>query len=143
MSELEAQFATLKKIADPAVADAIAKLVKNGEDHELNRVNVLDFSRQNGFDEERAISGFLHASRLGLFALTWNVRYPGCSGVLDAYDTLKSLRNEDYHCGLCDCRSNPEQNTMIEWLWNEIVPSKSKLLPPIGARNALGNILPG
>ena len=50
MSELEAQFATLKKIADPAVAERIAHLVENGEDHELNRINVLDFSRQNGFD---------------------------------------------------------------------------------------------
>jgi class 3 adenylate cyclase len=103
MSELEAQFATLKKIADPAVADAIAHLVENGEDYELNRINVLDFSKQHGFDEEKVISGFLHASRLGLFDLTWNVLCPGCSGVLDAHDTLKSLRSEDYHCGLCAC----------------------------------------
>ena len=26
---------------------------------------------------------------------------PGCRGVLDAHGTLKSLRDEDYHCGLC------------------------------------------
>jgi class 3 adenylate cyclase len=26
---------------------------------------------------------------------------PGCGGVLDAHDTLKSLRPDDYHCGLC------------------------------------------
>ena len=103
MSELKAQFATLKTIADPAVADAIARLIQTGEDYELNRVNVLDFSRKNGLDEEKAISGFLHASRLGLFDLTWNVLCPGCSGVLDAHDTLKSLRSEDYHCGLCAC----------------------------------------
>src|ERR1700729_3726887 len=114
MSELEAQFATLKRIADPAVADAIAKLVKNGEDHELNRVNVLDFSRQNGFDEERAISGFLHASRLGLFELTWNVLCPGCSGVLDAYETLKSLRSDDYQCGLCACGYEPSVDEQVE-----------------------------
>src|SRR5580704_15970435 len=103
MSELEAQFATLKKIADPAVAERIAHLVENGEDHELNRINVLDFSRQHGFDEEKVISGLLHASRLGLFDLSWNVLCPGCSGVLDTHDTLKSLRPDDYHCGLCAC----------------------------------------
>src|SRR5579859_7153848 len=114
MSELEAQFATLKKIADPAVAAAIARLVENGEDHELNRINVLDFSKQNGLDEERAISGFLHASRLGLFDLTWNVLCPGCSGVLDAYDTLKSLRNDDYHCGLCACGYEPSVDEQVE-----------------------------
>src|SRR5579862_7857573 len=103
MSELQAQIASLKNTADPAVADAIAGLIKTGEDHELNRVNVLEFSRRHGLDEEQTISGFLHASRLGLFDLTWNVLCPGCSGVLDAHDTLKSLRSEDYHCGLCAC----------------------------------------
>ena len=114
MSELEAQFSVLRKIADPAVADAIAGLIEHGEDHELNRINVLDFSRQNGFDEEQVISGFLHASRLGLFDLTWNVLCPGCSGVLDAHDTLKSLRSEDYHCGLCACGYEPSVDEQVE-----------------------------
>src|SRR5246127_3435478 len=99
MSDIKAQFSVLKQTADPAVADAIARLVETGEDHELNRINLLDFSKRTGFDKERVISGFLHASRLGLFDLTWNVLCPGCSGVLDAHDTLKSLRNDDYRCG--------------------------------------------
>jgi class 3 adenylate cyclase len=114
MSELEAQFSVLRKIADPAVANAIARLIEHGEDHELNRINVLDFSRQNGFDEEQVISGFLHASRLGLFDLTWNVLCPGCSGVLDAHDTLKSLRSDDYHCGLCACGYEPSVDEQVE-----------------------------
>ena len=114
MSELEAQFSVLRKIADPAVANAIARLIEHGEDPELNRINVLDFSRQNGFDEEQVISGFLHASRLGLFDLTWNVLCPGCSGVLDAHDTLKSLRSDDYHCGLCACGYEPSVDEQVE-----------------------------
>lgn len=101
MSEIQAQVSVLKQTADPAVADAIRALIENGADHELNRINVLDFSRRTGLDEERVISGFLHASRLGLFDLTWNVLCPGCGGVLDAHSTLKSLRHDDYHCGLC------------------------------------------
>ena len=91
MSDTQAQFAVLRQTADPAVADAIAWLIEKGEDHELNRINVLDLSRQTGLDEERLISGFLHASRLGLFDLTWNVLCPGCGGVLDAHSTLKSF----------------------------------------------------
>jgi class 3 adenylate cyclase len=91
----------LRQTADPAVADAIAHVIEKGEDHQLNRINVLDFSKQTGLDEERLISGFLHASRLGLFDLTWNVLCPGCGGVLDAHSTLKSLRHDDYNCALC------------------------------------------
>ena len=60
------------------------------------------------------ISGFLHASRLGLFDLTWNVLCPGCSGVLDAHDTLKSLRNDDYHCGLCGFGFEPSVDEQVE-----------------------------
>jgi hypothetical protein len=64
MSDIQAQFSVLKQTADPAVADAILRLIERGKDHELNRVNVLDFAKKNGLDEERVISGFLHASRL-------------------------------------------------------------------------------
>jgi len=114
MSDTQAQFNALKQAADPAVADAIARLIEDGEDHELNRINVLEFCQKGGFDEERAISAFLHASRLGLFDLTWNVLCPGCSGVLDTHDTLKSLRSDDYHCGLCACGYQPSVDEQVE-----------------------------
>jgi class 3 adenylate cyclase len=114
MSEIQAQISMLKQTADPAVADAIARLIDEGEDHELNRINVLDFSKRIGLDEERVISGFLHASRLGLFDLTWNVLCPGCGGVLDAHSTLKSLRPDDYHCGLCACGYEASVDEQVE-----------------------------
>src|SRR6516162_10732206 len=114
MSDINAQISVLKQMADPAVADAIARLIENGKDHELNRINALDFSSHNSLDEEKVISGFLHASRLGLFDLTWNVLCPGCSGVLDAHDTLKSLRNDDYHCGLCACGYEASVDEQVE-----------------------------
>jgi hypothetical protein len=43
MSDIQAQFSVLKQTADPSVADAILRLIEAGEDHEPNRVNVLDF----------------------------------------------------------------------------------------------------
>ena len=89
MSDIQAEFSLLKQTTDPAVADAIVKLIKTGEDRELNRINVLDFSKRTGLEEESVISGFLHASRLGLFELSWNVLCPGCGGVLGAHGTLK------------------------------------------------------
>src|SRR6201981_740235 len=103
MSDIKAQLSILQETADPAVANAIVDAIGSGKDRELNRINALDFSTSRGLDEERVISGFLHASRLGLFDLSWNVLCPGCSGVLDTHDTLKSLRPDDYHCGLCAC----------------------------------------
>jgi class 3 adenylate cyclase len=101
MSETRAQFSVLKQTADPAVVDAIEQLIAKGQDRDLNRINLLDFSARNGLDEEKVISAFLHSARLGLFDLAWNVLCPGCGGVLGAHETLKSLRHDDYNCALC------------------------------------------
>src|ERR1700744_1960244 len=114
MSDPAIQFSLLHQAAEPAVADAIQRLIETGADHELNRINLLDFSVRNGLDEERVIAGFLHASRLGLFELTWNVLCPGCGGVLDAHSTLKHLRSEDYHCGLCACNYEASVDEQVE-----------------------------
>jgi len=114
MRDTKAQFSALKQTADPAVADAIRQLIETGADHELNRINVLDFSKRTGLDEERVISGFLHASRLRLFDLTWNVLCPGCGGVLDAHSTLKSLRQDEYQCGLCACGYEASVDEQVE-----------------------------
>jgi class 3 adenylate cyclase len=114
MSDIQAEFALLKQTTDPAVADAILRLIESGEDHELNRINVLDFSKRTGLDEEKVISGFLHAARLGLFDLSWNVLCPGCGGVLGAHSTLKSLRPDDYHCALCACGYEASVDEQVE-----------------------------
>src|ERR1700749_2603206 len=114
MSDTKAQFSALKQTADPAVADAIQHLIETGADHELNRINVLDLSKRTGLDEERVISGFLHASRLRLFDLTWNVLCPGCGGVLDAHSTLKSLRHDNYNCALCGAGYEASVDEQVE-----------------------------
>ena len=44
MSEAEAAFAVLRQSADPAASDAVERLVGDAPDHELNRINALDFA---------------------------------------------------------------------------------------------------
>ena len=114
MSDTRAQFSVLRQTADPAVVDAISQLIAKGEDRDLNRINALDFAARTGLDQEKVISGFLHASRLGLFDLSWNVLCPGCGGVLDAHATLKSLRHDDYNCALCACGYEASVDELVE-----------------------------
>jgi class 3 adenylate cyclase len=49
-----------------------------------------------------------------LFDLTWNVLCPGCGGVLDAHSTLKSLRQDEYQCGLCACGYEASVDEQVE-----------------------------
>ena len=88
MSEADALFTALRQASDAESAAAVERLVRDGPDHALNRVNALAFAQAAGIDEEKAIAAFLHAAHIGLFELSWNVLCPGCGGVLDANATL-------------------------------------------------------
>src|SRR5215469_14474978 len=113
-SEVQGQFTVLRQSADLEVVAAIERLVTDGEDQELCRINVLDFAGRHGLDLERAIGAFLHAARLGIFELSWNVLCPGCGGVLDSSATLKSVKHEDYVCALCAAGYAPTLDEMVE-----------------------------
>ena len=114
MSDTKPLFDALRNSADPQVVAAIEALIREGTDRQLCRVNLVSFAVQNGLDEEKAIGGFLHAARLGLFDLTWNVLCPGCGGVLDVTHTLKSVHKEAYDCALCASGCEPTLDEMVE-----------------------------
>ena len=114
MGDTKPLFDALRNSADPDIAAAIEVAVRDASDRKLCRINVLNFAAEHRLDEEKAISGFLHASRLGLFELSWNVLCPGCGGVLDATQTLKSVHKEAYDCALCACGYEPTLDEMVE-----------------------------
>jgi class 3 adenylate cyclase len=114
MSELQARFAVLRESVGADAATALEEHVRGAQDSELCRINVFDFSRRYGLAEPAAIALFLHASRLGLFDLSWNLLCPGCGGVLEASATLKSVKREEYHCALCAAGYEPTLDEMVE-----------------------------
>jgi class 3 adenylate cyclase len=114
MSDVEALFTVLRQSADGATVTAMERLVREGADSALNRINALDFAATNDLNEERATGAFLHAARLGIFDLSWNVLCPGCGGVLGANATLKSVHHEEYHCALCAAGYEPTLDEMVE-----------------------------
>lgn len=114
MSDAEALFAVLRQSADPAAAAALEKLVRDGPEPALNRINALAFAAAIGLGEERTIAALLHATRLGLFQMSWNVLCPGCGGMLGAYASLKTVHSEQYHCHLCAAGYEPTLDEMVE-----------------------------
>ena len=114
MSEAEPLFSVLRQSADPEAVAAIERLVRDAPDHALNRINALDLAAREGLDEERVIAALLHAARLGLFEMSWNVMCPGCGGVLDANTTLKTLDRAEYSCALCAAGYETTLDNMVE-----------------------------
>jgi len=114
MSEADGLFPILRQTADPGAVAAIERLVRDGSDRALCRVNALAFAKENGLDEERVIAAFLHAARVGIFELSWNVLCPGCGGVLGANSSLKTVKQDAYNCALCAEGYEPTLDEMVE-----------------------------
>ena len=114
MNEAATLFSALRQTADPEVVSAIEALVRDAPDRRLSRINALDFAARSDLDEERVIAAFLHAARLGLFELSWNVLCPGCGGVLDAGASLKTVDQAEYACALCAAGYEPTLDEMVE-----------------------------
>ena len=116
MNEAQDLFSLLRQSTDvdPQAIDAIRRTIAEGKDRELCRINALAFASKHGLDDERAISAFLHAARLGIFDMSWNVLCPGCGGVLDTNATLKTMQRDEYTCALCSQDYSPTLDEMVE-----------------------------
>ncbi len=112
--ETETHLTALRQSAEPGAVSAIEKLIKEAPDRALCRINALAFAAEHELDEECTIAAFLHAARLGIFDLSWNILCPGCGGVLDSGVTLKTVNQAEYTCALCAAGYEPTLDEMVE-----------------------------
>ena len=89
----EALFGLLRQTADLAVVRALKTSVEKDPDRALNRINPLAYAKAHGLDEEQTIGAFVHAARLGLFDMSWNMLCPSCGGVIETGAALKTLNH--------------------------------------------------
>ena len=109
----DARFEALRKAADPAIVDAMERAVLEAPDHELFRINALAWSKARGLDEDGVLDAFVHAAKLGLFEMSWNLLCPGCGGTLNSGASLKGMK-EQYECRLCSGAYEPKLDELVE-----------------------------
>jgi class 3 adenylate cyclase len=114
MAEIDTLWTLLSQSADPAVATSLRSVVETGEDIALNRINPLVFAANHRHDEERVISTLVHAARLGIFDLSWNVLCSSCGGVLEVGGGLKTIDRREYFCAFCAQNNEPTLDELVE-----------------------------
>src|SRR5205814_9519704 len=112
--ETDSLFNALREAAKPKTVSAIEKLIQHGPDRDLCRINVLAFAAKHKLNEEDVIAAFLHGARLGIFDMSWNILCPACGGVLDSGATLKTVKQAEYTCVLCDEGCEPTLDEIVE-----------------------------
>src|SRR5919201_363869 len=113
-SETDTLFSALRQSAKANPVSAIKKLIQDGLDRELCRINALAFAVRHKLNEEDAIAAFLHGARLGIFDMSWNILCPACGGVLDSGATLKTVKQAEYRCVLCAENCEPTLDEIVE-----------------------------
>jgi class 3 adenylate cyclase len=97
----------------PRVISKFETLIRSGDDLSLYRVNPLAFARDRAISEAESIDLFLHATRGGLFDMSWDVVCPQSGMVLDSFGALRTLKTH-YVCGLCDVTGDTDLDDFIE-----------------------------
>jgi hypothetical protein len=98
---------------DRRVIDLLGELAANGSEQEVAHINALDLARRKGLPTHLVIEGLLHASRVGLFDMQWNVACPGCGGILDAGTGLRNIEKSEYPCSLCTTSYEPNVDEQV------------------------------
>lgn len=104
----------LRQRCDGPVADAIARFLGEAPDFRVNRINPLAFAAEAGLDETGCIGAFLHATRIGMVDLAWNVVCGGCGGILHSANSLGSINRAHYRCALCAADCSPILDDNVE-----------------------------
>src|SRR4029453_23444 len=113
-TETDALFNALQQSAKPQAVRAVENIIRHGADRELCHINALAFAAKYKLNEEDAIAAFLHAARLGIFDMSWNILCPACGGVLDSGATLKTVKQAEYTCVLCAVGCEPTLDEIVE-----------------------------
>jgi class 3 adenylate cyclase len=112
---LESKMTEIEQVRSwsPRVISKFETLIRNGDDLSLYRVNPLAFARDRAITEAESIDLFLHATRSGLFEMSWDVVCPQSGMVLDSFGALRTLKTH-YVCGLCDVSGDTDLDDFIE-----------------------------
>src|ERR1051326_6596671 len=112
---LEAKMTEIEQAQSwsPRVISKLETLIRSADALPLYRINPLAFARDRAISEPESIDLFLHATRSGLFDMSWDVVCPQSGMVLDSFGALRTLKTH-YVCGLCDVSGETDLDDFIE-----------------------------
>jgi class 3 adenylate cyclase len=88
-----------QKFSDGLV-ERFGQWIQTAEDADLFRVGVVQWAKAHEVGEDEALDLFLHATKAGIFEMTWGVLCPSCGMLVTTPGGLKAL-GPDPHCQVC------------------------------------------
>lgn len=100
---LDERLAALERARtwSPRVVSKLETLLRSADDFELHDLNPLQFAAEKGVSEGEAIDLMLHATKLGLLEMNWQLVCPMCGDHLKSFASLKKMHTH-LLCTLCN-----------------------------------------
>jgi adenylate cyclase len=101
-ARLEAlRWALVARTGEPELVSRLVEVVEKGDDFALARLRPYALSDAWGVPRRRVLEVCLHATRVGLFDLRWDLLCPLCRGAKESGSTLAEMKRQA-HCETCN-----------------------------------------
>ena len=97
--------------------DALVDLIKTADDLEVGQIRVMPLSRRWSLPHQEVLATCLHATRLGLLNISWEVICPHCRGSRFSADSLGAIP-ENANCEVCALEFATDEPESIEVLFH-------------------------
>jgi hypothetical protein len=115
----------------PVDREAVAALIRHiesGDEMDLFRIQVPKLAHELDLDEDTLLLACLHATRVGLLELSWDVLCPHCRGVRKNAEHLGQLGTLE-HCNVCAIDIDTGHENAIEVTFR--VHPSVRTVPPV------------
>lgn len=115
-SELRLQYYEEKmgqKNLDNVAVRELFNFIRTSDEVDAYRIRVPELARERGVDENKLLNACLHATRLGLLHMSWDLICPHCRGVRKQYKSLKDVETE-VSCKACSIEFGSDHENALE-----------------------------
>ncbi|MBT8496313.1 MAG: adenylate/guanylate cyclase domain-containing protein, partial [Deltaproteobacteria bacterium] len=112
-ARIEALAKDIEGAVDAEVLGKLVELIRSADDMELDKIQPRRLARKWGLEERAVLSCFLHATRVGLLDLSWDVVCPLCRGAREQVGTLSGVPMEGT-CEVCNVEFSTEEDHVVE-----------------------------
>jgi hypothetical protein len=109
----EARTALIQRGIAESVAESLCQFIATGDDLDVETIRVLPLAKRWEIEAKDLLVACLHATRLGLLKITWEVICPHCRGSRFSAASLGDIP-EGSNCGVCEIDFTTNEAESIE-----------------------------
>lgn len=98
---------------DRGLVEKLIDWIRTADDLDIYRIQIRERARAWSVDEDALLRVALHATRAGLFELSWDIVCPHCRGVTGENDHLGAIPT-DGKCPACDIEFGTDRAEAVE-----------------------------